>query len=61
MYRVELEHRARRDLRRLTPKIMRQIQGKIDGLAENPRPQDTKRVISIPGYLRVDSGAYRLL
>lgn len=61
MYRIEFDRRAQRDLRSLSPKIVRQIQGKIGSLAENPRPQDTARVISMPGVLRVDSGEYRIL
>ena len=60
MYRVDVRPRARRDMRHLQPKIYRQIQEKIDSLAGNPRPQDTKRVVTQPGVLRVDSGEYRI-
>ena len=61
MYRLEFKERARKDLQGLPPKHMRQIQEKIDSLMENPRPPDYKKVISLPGYLRVSSGEYRIL
>ncbi len=61
MYSIEFERQAWKDLRRLPPKQMRQIQEKIDSLAENPRPHDSKKVKTIPGYLRIRSGEYRIL
>ena len=60
MYRVILERQVTKDLARLLPKIVGQIIRKAESLAENPRPQDSKRVISQPGELRVDSGEYRI-
>lgn len=60
-YNIEFRDRAFKDLRRLPPKIARQRQEKVDRLSENPRPQDSKRVRSAPGLLRVDSGEYRVL
>ena len=61
MYSIEFREQARKDLRRLPPKHVSQIQEKIDSLIENPRPQDSKKVISMPNYLRVSSGEYRIL
>jgi len=61
VYSIELERQASRDLRRLAPKQMVQIERKIDSLAQNPRPHDCKKVKTMPGYLRVGSGEYRVL
>jgi mRNA interferase RelE/StbE len=61
MYRVLATRRAQKDFNRLTPRIAGQVRRKIEQLAENPRPQDVKKVISLPGLLRVDSGEYRIL
>jgi mRNA interferase RelE/StbE len=61
MYRVLATRRAQKDFNRLTPRIAGQVRHKIEQLAQNPRPQDVKKVISLPGLLRVDSGEYRIL
>ncbi|MBI4498804.1 MAG: type II toxin-antitoxin system RelE/ParE family toxin [Chloroflexi bacterium] len=60
MYRVIIERQVDKDVVGLPPKIVGQIIRKAESLAENPRPQDCKRVISRPGELRVDSGEYRI-
>jgi mRNA interferase RelE/StbE len=61
MYRVLTSRRAQKDFVRLPPKIAGQVRRKIEQLSENPRPQDAKRVTSMPGLFRVDSGEYRIL
>ena len=61
MYSIEFERQASKDLRQLTPKQMGQIQMKIDSLAQNPRPGECKKVKTIPGYLRIRCGDYRIL
>ena len=61
MYRLLTARRAQKDFNRLTPRIARQVRRKTEQLAENPRPQDAKKIISLPGLLRVDSGEYRIL
>lgn len=61
MYSIEFERQASKDLRRLAPRQMVQIQMKIDSLAQNPRPPECKRVKTIPGYLRIRCGDYRIL
>ena len=61
MYSIEFERQAEKDLRRLGPKQMRQIQGKIDGLADNPRPHDSEKIKAMPRCLRIRSGEYRIL
>lgn len=60
MYRVIIGRQVEKDVARLQPKIVGQITRKMEGLAEDPRPQDSKRVISQPGVSRVDSGEYRI-
>ncbi len=61
MYSIEFERQACKDLRRIVPKQVGQIQMKIDSLAQNPRPPECKGVKTIPGYLRIRCGDYRIL
>ena len=61
MHSIEFERQARKDSGQLAPKQMRQIQKKIDSLAQNPRPHGCEKVKTMPGYLRVRSGEYRIL
>ncbi len=64
MYKINLSREAEKELkllRRSQPKHASQLREKIDSLAYNPRPQDSKKVITRPEYLRVDSGEYRIL
>lgn len=61
MYRVKLRRTAEKEFEKLPPKIAGQVRRKIDSLAQNPRPYDCKKVKMMPGYLRVDSGEYRIL
>ena len=64
MYKINLPKEAEKELnhlRRSQPKHASQVKEKIDSLVYNPRPQDSKKVITRPGYLRVDSGEYRIL
>lgn len=61
MHSIEFERQARKDLRQLAPKQMRQIQRKIDSLAQNPKPHGCEKVKTMSGYLRIRSGEYRIL
>jgi len=61
MYRVKLRRAAEREFEKLPPKIAGPVRHKMDGLAQNPRPSDCKRVKAMPGYLRIRSGEYRIL
>lgn len=61
MYSIEFERQACKDLSRIAPKQMVQIQMKIDSLAQNPRPPECKKVKTIPGYSRIRCGDYRIL
>jgi mRNA interferase RelE/StbE len=59
---IEFERQARKDLRQFAPKQMRQIHiCPIDGLAQDPRPHGCEKVKTMPGYLRIRSGEYRIL
>ena len=61
-YRIELVPEAEKGLARLPPKQRQQIARKIDGLAENPRPPNCKKLKgSDPPLYRIVSGDYRVL
>ena len=63
MYEINLSRKVEKklkNLRRSQPKHASQVKEKIDSLAYNPRPQDSKKVVTRPEYLRVDSGEYRI-
>ena len=60
MYRILILRRAMRDIAKLPREYGRLIGQHIDGLAENPRPPDAKKLEAERGYsLRV--GVYRIL
>jgi mRNA interferase RelE/StbE len=54
MYKLGIESRVLKEMRRYPPKIFKQIAAKIFSLAFNPRPHDSKKV----GL--VDVGEYRI-
>jgi mRNA interferase RelE/StbE len=60
-YEVIVLRTAEKDIRRLAPKIRRQILEKLVGLETNPRPQDVRRLHGVERGYRVDSGEYRIL
>jgi len=43
------------------PKQFKQIVSKIFSLEKDPMPPDSKHLSGYPGYLRVDSGEYRII
>ncbi len=43
------------------PKQYKQIACKIFSLLKDPSPPDSKHLSGYPGYLRVDSGEYRIV
>lgn len=61
MYRLKIKSQAEKDFAKLPPKIAGQVRRKIDALAAEPRPNDHKKLLAMPGRLRVDSGEYRIL
>ena len=60
-YEVVVIRPAEKEIRRLAPKIRRQILEKLVGLEANPRPQDVRRLHRVERGYRVDSGEYRIL
>lgn len=60
-YEVVVLRPAEKEIRRLAPKIRRQILEKLVGLETNPRPQDVRRLHVVERGYRVDSGEYRIL
>ena len=60
-YEVVVLRPAEKEIRRLAPKIRRQILEKLVGLETNPRPQDVRRLHGVEWGYRVDSGEYRIL
>ena len=60
-YEVIVLHTAEKEIRRLPPKIRRQIFEKLLELEINPRPQDSVALRGFKRGHRVDTGEYRLL
>jgi mRNA interferase RelE/StbE len=60
MYQVELRRQAAKDLSNVPKEYARLVAHHIDGLRENPRPPDAKKLKGDVGYsLRV--GVFRVL
>ena len=60
MYQIDLRRQAYKDLEAIPADYARLIASHIDTLAENPRPNDSKKLKGDAGYsLRV--GTYRIL
>ena len=60
MYQVELRRQAYKDLESIPKDYARLIAQHIDSLEDNPRPNDSKKLIDDAGFsLRV--GTYRVL
>ena len=60
MYRVEIRRQAVKELSRIDRRDRERIQQAIDGLAENPRPAESKKLRSRDGW-RLRVGVYRIL
>ena len=63
-YTVVLTSRARRQLRKLSASVQKQIKPVIDALAENPRPEGVKKLKGMKKGIaryRVRSGNYRII
>ncbi len=59
MLEIKIHSRAKKFLRRIPHKHARQITGKIDALAIDPFPPDSKRLKGMDWY-RADVGEYRI-
>ena len=60
MRRIDLTRQAEKFLRRVPPKHGRQLALKIQALASDPQPPDSKLLKGYP-YWRADSGEYRII
>lgn len=58
---VELAPAAVRQLRKLDPSARRRVQGAIELLAGQPRPNGAKRLVGGEGEWRVRTGDYRIV
>jgi len=61
MLKINLSNQAKKFLAKLTPKHKRQLAEKIQSLGDEPRPSDSKSMKGFDGYLRADSGEYRII
>ncbi len=60
MYRVQVLRQAVKDIAALPKEHARLVSQHIDGLAENPRPPDAKKLRGVDAY-RLRVGAWRIL
>jgi mRNA interferase RelE/StbE len=60
-YSFIIEHSARKSLKNLQPKFIKQIVFKIFTLLDNPFPQDCKKLKGYAQGYRLDQGEYRIL
>ena len=60
-YSLIIEYSARKSIKKLQPKFIKQIVFKIFTLQDNPFPQDYKQLKGYNKAYRVDQGEYRIL
>jgi mRNA interferase RelE/StbE len=60
-YRIELTHRAEKDLDRLPTDVKIRIIHKIETLSENPRPHGVEKLSGEEGFYRIRVGDYRVI
>lgn len=60
-YKVTIEQSSLDFIAKQTKKVQRQIAGKINTLATNPRSQGCKKLQGLQGLYRIRSGTYRIL
>ena len=60
LYRIEISHTSHHQIRRLKEQTQERINQAIAHLAENPRPQGSKKLTAREGY-RIRVGDYRIL
>ncbi len=60
MYKISINARAEKDLRKIDRQNKNRIIPEITVLADDPRPGGCKRVISEPGVWRIRVGDYRI-
>jgi mRNA interferase RelE/StbE len=60
LYRIEVSHTSHHQIRRLPEQSQLRVNQAIASLAENPRPQGSKKLTAKEGY-RIRVGDYRIL
>jgi mRNA interferase RelE/StbE len=60
-YTVEIRPAALEFIQQLTPKHRRQVTSKIEALKNDPRPANAEPLRGYPQFLRIRSGAYRIV
>ena len=58
---VHISPAARRDLKKLRGSVLRRVAAAIDCLAENPRPQGSRKLSGAQDLCRVRVGDYRIV
>ena len=61
MYEILLESRAEKDLKRLPRDVYRRAVRAIDGLAREPRPPGSRKLVGSDNDWRVRVGDYRII
>jgi mRNA interferase RelE/StbE len=60
-YTIELSHSAARQFKALPKKDKVRIKARIDALAEDPYPPDTKKLTNEKDLYRIRAGDYRVI
>lgn len=61
MYEILLERRAEKDLKKLPSVLFQRIIEKIQPLAENPKPQGSRKITGSKNDWRIRIGDYRAI
>ena len=61
MYEILLERRAEKDLKKLPSVLFQRVIEKIQSLAENPKPQGSRKITGSKNDWRIRIGDYRAI
>lgn len=61
MYKIYIERTAERDLKNLSAKIFRKVVSGIRALNKNPRPTNSKKIVTSKNDWRIRIGNYRII
>jgi len=61
VYKVDIEHRAEKDLKKLSARDFWRITSKIKILADNPRPAGCRKITDSKSDWRIRIGDYRVI